>query len=202
VIDFVSLAQQCAPDVHYDTMRRIAHVESSFNPFAIGVVADQLERQPRSHAEAIATAKRLEREGRNYSVGLMQINMKNFRQYGLTLETAFEPCRNVGAAGQILKDCFARARESARASDSGEQGALRAAISCYYSGNFTTGFKHGYVTKVVAAGAAPQNLTVPMIATGGPADGPGAAPSATAATPPAEGAVHHSSEPTQSALLF
>jgi len=31
-----------------------------------------------------------------------------------------------------------------------QQQALRAALSCYYSGNFETGFRHGYVQKVVA----------------------------------------------------
>jgi type IV secretion system protein VirB1 len=185
VIDFVSLAQQCAPDVHYDTMRRIAQVESSFNPFAIGIVGAALDRQPRDRAEALATAGRLEREGRNYSVGLMQVNKHNFRRYGLTLETAFEPCRNLRAAGHILKDCFARARGAGDAANAREQAALRAAISCYYSGNFTTGFRHGYVKKVVAAGAPP------MIA-GAPAD----------ATAPAEGATYEASEQTQSALLF
>ena len=29
--------------------------------------------------------------------------------------------------------------------------AFRKAFSCYYSGNFSTGFRHGYVQKVVAA---------------------------------------------------
>jgi type IV secretion system protein VirB1 len=32
-----------------------------------------------------------------------------------------------------------------------DQTALRQALSCYYSGNFATGFRHGYVRKVVAA---------------------------------------------------
>lgn len=31
------------------------------------------------------------------------------------------------------------------------QAALRAALSCYYSGNFTTGFSSGYVSRVVAS---------------------------------------------------
>ena len=43
-------------------------------------------------------------------------------------------------------ECFERA--SVR---SGEQAALRQAFSCYYSGNFQTGFDHGYVQRVIAA---------------------------------------------------
>lgn len=54
----------------------------------------------------------------------------------------------------VLMECFERAqRKSARAS--GDQAALRAALSCYYSGNFSTGFRHGYVGKVVAAASNP-----------------------------------------------
>ena len=84
--------------------------------------------------------------GWNYSVGLDQINKANFARYGLTFETAFEPCANLRAMQAILGDCFGRA--SARAEP---QVALRQAFSCYYSGNFQTGFQHGYVQKVVAA---------------------------------------------------
>lgn len=35
-----------------DTMRRIVHVESSYNPYAIGVVGGRLERQPRDKGRA------------------------------------------------------------------------------------------------------------------------------------------------------
>ena len=34
------------------------------------------------------------------------------------------------------------------------QVALRQALSCYYSGNFATGFRHGYVRKVIVAARA------------------------------------------------
>ncbi len=146
MLEFLAFAQQCAPHVHPDTLQRVVHVESSFNPYAIGVVGNRLERQPRNAAEAIATAQWLERHGFNYSVGLAQVNKSNFAKYGLhTLERAFEPCANLRAGADILADCYARALRS----KPDEQVALRAAISCYYSGNFTTGFKHGYVLKVV-----------------------------------------------------
>ena len=36
---FLALALACAPQVHPDTARAIASVESGFNPYAIGVVA-------------------------------------------------------------------------------------------------------------------------------------------------------------------
>lgn len=146
-MDFIGLAAQCAPDVHIDTMARIVRVESSFNPFAIGVVGARLARPPRNLDEAVATVNWLEANGYNYSVGLAQVNKTNFARYGLNKHTAFDACANLRAGGEILKECFSRARKN-----NDEQDALRAAFSCYYSGNFITGFKHGYVLKVVSGG--------------------------------------------------
>lgn len=148
MIDFIALAQQCAPDVHVDTMQRIVHVESSYNPYAIGVVGAHLERQPRSLPEALATARWLQENGYNFSVGLAQVNKGNFAKYGLTLETAFQACANLRAGGEIIKECFGRAKRKY----GDEQAALRAAFSCYYSGNFTTGFNQGYVLRIVQVG--------------------------------------------------
>jgi type IV secretion system protein VirB1 len=65
---FLALALACAPQVHPDTARAIASVESSFNPYAIGVVGGALHRQPRTRAEALATIKALHADGWNYSV--------------------------------------------------------------------------------------------------------------------------------------
>lgn len=146
MLEFVALAQACAPAVHVDTMSRIVQVESSFNPHAIGVVGAKLERQPRNRAEAIVTAQWLDANGYNYSVGLAQVNQANFAKYGLSIETAFEPCENLRAGAAIFTDCYRRARKTRD-----DQQALQAALSCYYSGNFTTGFKHGYVQKVLSA---------------------------------------------------
>ena len=50
----------------------------------------------------------------------------------------------------VLGECHARA-----AAGASEQAALRRALSCYYSGNFSTGMRHGYVARVVAAATPP-----------------------------------------------
>ncbi len=147
---FLAIALACAPQVHASTAHALVSVESAFNPWAIGVVGGALQRQPRHRTEAIATAEALKAAGRNFSVGLGQINVGNFERLGLSLATAFEPCTNLAAMQTVLTECFERAqRQSTRTS--GDQPALRAALSCYYSGNFSTGFRHGYVGKVVAA---------------------------------------------------
>lgn len=147
---FLALTLACAPQVHADTARALVSVESAFNPWAIGVVGGALVRQPRHRAEALVTARALHAAGWNFSVGLGQINVGNFARLGLTLDSAFEPCLNLMAMQTVLAECFDRARVPVTSSPA-DQSALRQALSCYYSGNFATGFRHGYVRKVMAA---------------------------------------------------
>ena len=143
---FSALALACAPLVHASTAHALVSVESSFNPHAIGVVGGVLERQPRSQAEALATVTRLQATGWNFSVGLAQINVRNFARLGLTPVSAFDPCENLRAMQAVLTECFDRS-----ATDQPDQVALRQALSCYYSGNFVTGFRQGYVQRVARA---------------------------------------------------
>jgi type IV secretion system protein VirB1 len=155
--DFMAIAQQCAPSVAPQSLAAVAHVESSFNPFAIGVVGARLARQPRNQREAVATARALDRLGYNFSLGTVQVNRYNLAKYGESYETIFDLCRNLRAGAAILQDCFRRARLVYP----DQQQALRAAFSCYYSGNFSTGFRHGYVSRVVlAAGKDPDAIAV------------------------------------------
>ncbi|RQV07782.1 lytic transglycosylase domain-containing protein [Burkholderia cenocepacia] len=150
-IDLPVLASTCAPAVHPVTMSAVVRNESGANPFAIGVVGGHLARQPRTQAEAEATAAALERAGWNYSVGLAQVNRANFARYGLAGGAAFDPCANLRAGSEILADCYRRASITTGPG----QRALRHALSCYYSGNPQRGFKTekdgtSYVQRVVA----------------------------------------------------
>lgn len=162
--DFEVLAKKCAPQVSRETMAALVSVESSFNPYAIGVVGGRLKRQPESRESAIATALELDRAGFKYSAGLAQVFRGNWDNLGLTHETVFDTCANLEAGAKILADCYARALES----EVDEQRALRLAFSCYYSNNFTTGFKPGpddspsYVQKIVAS-AEKGRVVVPPI---------------------------------------
>jgi type IV secretion system protein VirB1 len=122
-------------------MSHVARVESDFNPYAIGIVGGRLQRQPKNLAEAVSTARMLEEKGYNFSLGISQVNRHNMVKYGLdSYERAFDICPNVQAGSQILSECYGRS--------GGDWGK---AFSCYYSGNFTTGFRHGYVQKVYAS---------------------------------------------------
>lgn len=123
-----------------EVMQHVVHVESSRNPFAIGVVGGYLARQPRNLEEALATVRQLKEGGYNFSVGISQVNRYNLAKYGLkTYEQAFEVCPNLQAGSRILRECYDRAQDWGKA------------FSCYYSGDFTTGFQHGYVQKVFAS---------------------------------------------------
>jgi type IV secretion system protein VirB1 len=144
---FLALVMSCAPQVDGGTARALITVESGFNPFAIGVVGGVLERQPTGRNKAIATARSLQAGGWNFSVGLAQINRHNFDRLGLSVEAAFEPCANLTAMQTVLTECFARVAQPG----GNAQRALRQALSCYYSGNFVTGFDHGYVRRVALA---------------------------------------------------
>lgn len=144
--DFLALAMRCAPTVDAHTLAALVSVESGYNPYAIGVVGAHLVRQPTSREEAETTAANLARLGYDFSLGLAQVNRRNLARFGETTTSIFDPCANLRVAGSILTECFARAVHTV----SDEQFALRKALSCYYSGNFSTGFAAGYVERVVS----------------------------------------------------
>lgn len=124
-----------------EVMHHVVRVESSYNPYAIGVVGGRLVRQPKSLPEALATVRMLEARGFNFSLGLAQVNRYNLGKYGLgSYEAAFKVCPNVQVGSRILAECYSRFR--------GDWGK---SFSCYYSGNPVTGFRHGYVQKVIAS---------------------------------------------------
>lgn len=135
MVDFNTLAQQCAPGVHPTTLQAVVRTESGYNPYAIGVVGGRLARQPKSRAEAVATAKALHAQGLNFSMGLGQVNKAHLVRFSLNYESVFDACANLQAGARILQDCYQRA-----VARLGADKALSAAISCYYSGNFHRGF--------------------------------------------------------------
>ncbi|MGA0608352.1 lytic transglycosylase domain-containing protein [Phenylobacterium sp. VNQ135] len=144
----LALAAQCAPDIAPETLLSVVHVESRFNPLAIGVNGGSAIRiSPSTRAEAIAQASSLIAAGRNVDLGLAQINSRNLAWLGLTVEEAFDPCANLAAAARVLQDGYRRAAPA----QSGPQAALRTAFSYYNTGRATRGFTNGYVGKVMRA---------------------------------------------------
>lgn len=164
MLDFLALAQECAPTVAPQTMAAVVNVESGYKPFAIGVVGGRLARQPANKEEAVATAIALADAGWNFSVGAAQVNRHNLPKYNISYAQAFDACTNLRVGSKILEECYVRAAKGPRDA----QAALQAAISCYYSGNFTRGFrpdeagKPSYVQKVLAS-AGTQATAIPVV---------------------------------------
>lgn len=155
--EFDALADKCAPDVSKDTLQALIKTESSMNSLAIAVVGGKVK-QPSTLSDALALVKELESQGSNYSLGLGQINVKNFKRLGVTAEDMFEPCKNLQAAQHILKECFVKAQKE----DKTEGQQLGDALSCYYSGNEQTGYK-GYVQQVVSNADKYVSVKIPSI---------------------------------------
>lgn len=135
----------CQIEVPPLQMSAIVRTESSAHPFAIGVVGHFLSRQPTSQIEANNLIAQLIEGQYNYSVGIAQINQSNFKTYGLHHGNMFDVCTNLKVGSKILKSCFDQHQN------------WQKAYSCYYSGNAVTGFKHGYVAKVIS------NLSLPIL---------------------------------------
>ena len=137
--------QQCAPMVNHGLMMSVVGVESSHNPYAIGVVNARLQRQPRNIEEAKATVQFLENAGYNYSVGLAQVNRSNFSRFKLNFDNVFDVCANLNAGGQILRECQNRASAQGY-----RENATHKALSCYYSGQLNSAVGTQYANKVLA----------------------------------------------------
>jgi type IV secretion system protein VirB1 len=143
----IALAAQCAPGVAPSTLLAIARAESGLDPLAIGVNGPGARRpMSRSHAEAVGAAKALLAAGRDIDLGLAQINVRTLRRLGLSLEDAFDPCRNLAAAAAVLREGYRRGRDR----HGPGQAALRVALSVYNTGHAQRGFANGYVARVIA----------------------------------------------------
>lgn len=158
-----ALFLQCAPDVSPVTLNALVGVESDGNPYVVANVTDGTSHRFDSKQLAIDFLNKLSSEGKTYSAGLMQIYSGNFKGYSINNESVFDNCKNIKTGSLILKDCFLRA-----VSESNDvQEAIRKAFSCYYSNNFTRGFKKekdgkSYVQRIELK-AEKQNMVVPAI---------------------------------------
>lgn len=152
-MDFVALAQQCAPTVAIETMAAVVAHESGRNAFAIGINGGaRISRQPVNKAEAVETAKQLLKLSLSIDLGLAQINSANLTKLGLSVEDAFEPCANLRAAEKVLRWCYDPASQRLGSG----QAALQAALSCYNTGGYSRGLANGYVQSIYrVAKAAP-----------------------------------------------
>lgn len=158
IAELAALALSCAPNIHPITLQALVQHESRTRQYAIGVnrKGKHLPRQPRTLAEATEAAERLIDQGIDFDAELGQINVRNWAWLKLNTATVFDPCLNLAAAQTVLIDCYARAVPG----HTDPQQALRAALSCYNTGNFSRGFTNGYVGKVLTQ----AQIKVPALA--------------------------------------
>ena len=147
----------CAVNSHPTTVAAVIRVESGGNPFAVNINGPRVLSQPRTAAEAATVARRGIAQGYSVDVGLMQVNSRNFKRLGLTIDTALDPCTNISAGTRILAENY----KTAIANGGPGQKALQSALSRYNTGSPTRGFNNGYVARyyrLPPAGARPSHF--------------------------------------------
>jgi type IV secretion system protein VirB1 len=144
----IELILACAPNVAPSTIQEIIRVESAGNPLAINInTRNGVKLRPTikitTPQHAIAVTYAAIALGHTVDMGYMQVNSANLKKLGYTVEDMFDTCKNLKAGAAILSAAYTAALPRHK----NEQAALRAALSAYNTGNFTSGFGNGYVMR-------------------------------------------------------
>jgi hypothetical protein len=113
-MELLTLIATCAPLAAPDMMLALVEAESGGHPYAIHD-GERLHR-PETRTEAIALARRLTEQGRAIRAGLAQMSSREWTDYGLALESVFDPCQNLQAGERALLEGYLEAPERFRAS--------------------------------------------------------------------------------------
>ena len=132
----LELLMMCAPAVDPVTMAAIVKQESGGRPWVINNNSTKKSSFFDSMAEAVAAARAAIDNGESIDMGLAQINSKNLKNLGLTVEQVFDPCTNIAAGAKILAYGFK------------ETGSLPAALSMYNTGKANSKIGDQYAQKV------------------------------------------------------
>lgn len=120
-MDLASLILSCAPFVSPDTMTRYIEQRSQADPLAIHITETDRWIRPKSQGEAISAAKKLVADGMDIAAGLAQIKSAEWAKYDLTVETVFDPCKNLAAAERDLVTAYGKPKRSSAKSKAGNQ---------------------------------------------------------------------------------
>lgn len=106
-IALIQLAAAC-PGEHVPAARLLATArrESAFQTTAIHDNATGKTFMPASVTEAVDLAKGLLAQGHRIDAGVMQVTNSNWAMLGLTVETAFDPQRNVCAGQAVISEAY------------------------------------------------------------------------------------------------
>lgn len=104
-VAFEALLDRCAPNAAQRELGAIVRQASGFEPYVIGTGSRKaVTLQPGSKTEAITLATELMIGGERVRVGLAQIDSADLKRLGVSLTDAFEPCGNLKAAAQLLRE--------------------------------------------------------------------------------------------------
>lgn len=138
MLDLAMLANECQQHFQTEVVRALIDIESSEQPLAVAVIGIDNFFQPSSLTNGIKMLNSLDKRGIKYSAGLMQVTKDNFKTYKLTNYSVFEPCENIRAGTEIFYDCFSRSKKMYPKNTLLEN--YRNSASCYYTGNFKSGY--------------------------------------------------------------
>lgn len=182
----LELMAACAPNVAPVTLEKIIQVESRGNPLAVNanvkwvivrdkdgkpvmVITEDGQIKPKRKKvtfkspieiktvqDAVTVTYMAIDAGHSVDMGYMQVNSRNLKALGYTVEDMFKPCKNLAAGTRVLTAFYSNALPKYP----NEQAALRAALSAYNTGDFDKGFINGYVTRYGINGqSAPVNVS-------------------------------------------
>jgi hypothetical protein len=105
----VSVVQRCAPHVDVSTALGIISCESDGKWYSVNDNDVQSTPQFATADEAIGYARRRVADGASVDLGLSQLNSAHLREFGISVDEAFDPCRNVALGMYVLHDAWLRA---------------------------------------------------------------------------------------------
>lgn len=149
-MDLPALLAECAPEVGRTTMAVIVQVESRGHPWALNDNTSGIAYFLHDAHAAATTARLLLARGHRLALGLAQVSTLHLARFGLSPETAFDPCTNLHTGAAILKEFYTRAQARFGA---GEE-ALRHALSAYNTGSLYAGTR--YVRRIFNAAPLPH----------------------------------------------
>lgn len=145
----IELILACAPTVAPVTIQAIIKVESKKNPLAVNInTKNGVKLKPTividTAPKAIAVTYAAIARGHSVDMGYMQINSRNLKWLGYTVEDMFlDPCKNIAAGAYVLETAYLKELPKHK----NQQAALLAALSIYNTGNPRDGFYNGYVAR-------------------------------------------------------
>ncbi|MHB1222101.1 MAG: lytic transglycosylase domain-containing protein [Gammaproteobacteria bacterium] len=169
----LEMMMTCAPNVAPVTLQKIIQVESGDIPLTVNVnvrwVIEHDEKgnpimiktedgqfKPKRRKvifkspikiktvqDAVTVAYIAINAGHTVDLGYMQINSSNLQSLGYSVEDMFDTCKNLAAGARLLSSFY----NSALSKYPNEQGALRAALSAYNTGDFIKGSYNGYLSR-------------------------------------------------------